>query len=176
LETHDWQAVVEEYGPLVWRTAYRLLGNQADAGDCFQEAFLTALQLARRQPVRNLPGLLVRLATTRAIDRLRQRIRRDRHEAGTYDSERSAEGAGPLEHIETQDLAVHLREAVGRLPSQEANVFCLRYLNEMSYVQIARELKIGVNTVGVSLHRAKTRLRELLTTTDVKDEVPHGAR
>ncbi len=33
METHDWQAVVEEYGPLVWQTAYRLLGNQADAGD-----------------------------------------------------------------------------------------------------------------------------------------------
>jgi len=176
LETHDWQAVVEEYGPLVWQTAYRLLGNQADAGDCFQEAFLTALQLARRQPVRNLPGLLVRLATTRAIDRLRQRIRRDRHETDAYDSKRSAEDADPLEHIEAQDLAVHLREAIGRLPSQEANVFCLRYLNEMSYMQIARELKIRVNTVGVSLHRAKTRLRELLTTTDVKDEVSHEAR
>jgi len=176
LETHDWQAVVEEYGPLVWRTAYRLLGNQADAGDCFQEAFLTALQLSRRQPVRNLPGLLVRLATTRAIDRLRQRIRRDRHEADAYDSERNAEGADPLEHIEAQDLAQHLREAIGRLPPQEANVFCLRYLNEMSYLRIARELKIGVNTVGVSLHRAKTHLREFLAATDVKDEVSHEAR
>jgi RNA polymerase sigma-70 factor (ECF subfamily) len=176
LQAHDWQTVVEGYGPLVWQTAYRLLGNPADVADCFQETFLTALEVSRRQHVRNLPGLLIRLATTRAIDRLRQRIRRDRHESGAYDSDRSAEGADPLEQIETQDLAEHLREAIGRLPSQEANVFCLRYLNDMSYVQIARELKIRVNAVGVSLHRAKARLRELLTATDVKDEVSHEPR
>lgn len=173
LEAHDWQVVVEEYGPLVWQTAYRLLANHADAADCFQETFLAALELARRQHVRNLPGLLVRLATTRAIDRLRQRARRDRHEMGAYDCERRADGAGPVDRIEAGDLAWRLREAIGQLPSQEAKVFCLRYLNEMSYRQIARELRIRVNAVGVSLHRAKARLREILAATDVKNEVSH---
>ncbi|MCK5172149.1 MAG: hypothetical protein KAR47_02090 [Planctomycetes bacterium] len=38
----DWQSIVEEYGSRVWRTAYRLLGNDADASDCFQETFLSA--------------------------------------------------------------------------------------------------------------------------------------
>ncbi|MEN6428396.1 MAG: sigma-70 family RNA polymerase sigma factor [Phycisphaerales bacterium] len=173
LQTRDWQAVVEGYGPLVWQTAYRLLGNHEDASDCFQETFLAALEISRRQPVRNLPGLLVRLATTRAIDRLRQRTRRDRHEAGASGCERSAD---PLDQIETQDLACRLREAIGQLPPQEANVFCLRHLNEMSYRQIARELQIGVSAVGVSLHRTKTRLRELLTATDVNVEVTHESR
>jgi hypothetical protein len=36
----DWSQVVQEHGPLVWRTAYRLLGNEADAADCFQRAFV----------------------------------------------------------------------------------------------------------------------------------------
>lgn len=176
MQTHDWQVVVEEYGPLVWRTAYRLLGNQADAGDCFQEAFLTALELSRRQSVRNLPGLLVRLATTRAIDRLRQKTRRERYENGSYGCDRDADGDDPLDRVETQDLAGRLRKAIGQLPAQEAKVFCLRHLNEMSYREIARELQIGVGAVGVSLHRAKTRLRELLAAADVKDEVSHGTK
>ena len=77
----DWQTIVTEYGPLVWRTAYRLLANHADAADCFQETFLAALELSRRQPVRNMSGLLVRLATTRAIDRLRQRGRQEHRQA-----------------------------------------------------------------------------------------------
>jgi RNA polymerase sigma-70 factor (ECF subfamily) len=161
---------------LVWQTAYRLLGNHADAADCFQETFLAALEVSRRQPVRNLPGLLVRLATTRGIDRLRQKTRQDRHETGVHDAERSADGADPLDVVETQDLARQLREAIRQLPSQEAKVFCLRYLNEMSYLQIARELRIGVNAVGVSLHRAKARLREVLAATDVKNEVPYETR
>jgi len=176
LQTRDWQAVVEGYGPLVWRTAYRLVGNHADAADCFQETFLAALELSRRQRVRNLPGLLIRLATTRAIDRLRQRTRRDRQETGASGCERSADGADPLDQVETQDLACRLRAAIGQLPPQEAKVFCLRHLNEMSYRQIARELQIGVSAVGVSLHRAKTRLRELLTAADVNVEVTHESR
>jgi RNA polymerase sigma factor (sigma-70 family) len=55
-----------------------------------------------------------------------------------------------------------LRKAIGQLPEQEAKVFCLRYLNDMSYRQIARELSIGINAVGVALFRAKAKLREAL--------------
>jgi RNA polymerase sigma-70 factor (ECF subfamily) len=176
LQAHEWQQAVEEYGPLVWQTAYRLLANHADAGDCFQETFLAALELSRRQHVRNLPGLLVRLATTRAIDRLRQRGRQDQRQTSLCDGEPPARCVDPLEQIEAQDLAGHLREAIAQLPAQEAKVFCLRYLSEMSYRQIARELQIGINVVGVSLHRAKARLRGALAGTDVKDEVSHGER
>lgn len=169
MQAYDWQVIVKEYGPLVWQTAYRLLANHADAADCFQETFLTALELSRRQHVRNLPGLLVRLATTRAIDRLRQKKRR--HCTNTDDDEQIAGSAGPLSRLEAQDLAGQLREAIAELPAQEAKVFCLRYLDELSYRQIARELQMGISAVGVSLHRAKTRLREALAETVVSDEV-----
>ena len=67
-------------GSAVWRTAYRLVRNQADADECFQETFLAALEVSNRQPVRNWPALLQRLATSRAIDRVRKRLRRRRRE------------------------------------------------------------------------------------------------
>ena len=63
------------------------------------------------------------------------------------------------------ELASQLREQIARLPPQEARVFCLRYLNDMSYRQIARELNIAINVVGVSLYRAKARLRAALAAT-----------
>lgn len=161
LPMYDWPTIVKDCGPLVWQTAYRLLGNHADAADCFQETFLAALELSRRQPVRNLPGLLVRLATSRAIDRLRQRGRHEQCQAEGRDGDGTG-GAGPADEAQTQELVEHLREAIGQLPVQEAKVFCLRYLSEMSYRQIARQLGIGINLVGVSLYRAKARLREAL--------------
>jgi len=173
LDTCDWQVIVEEYGPLVWQTAYRLLANHADAADCFQETFLTALEVSRRQHVRNLPGLLVRLATTRAIDRLRQK---GRQQASAYGRGQAAAGVDPLDELEARDLAGQLRKAIGQLPPQEAKVFCLRHLSQMSYRQIARELQIGINIVGVSLHRAKARLRAALSEMDVKHEVTHEER
>jgi RNA polymerase sigma factor (sigma-70 family) len=55
-----------------------------------------------------------------------------------------------------------LRKALVKLPVQEAQVFCLRYLNDMSYRKIARELEIDTNTVGVLLYRAKEKLRKSL--------------
>jgi RNA polymerase sigma-70 factor (ECF subfamily) len=175
LQVHDWQVIVKDYGPTVWQTAYRLLGNHADAADCFQDTFLAAFELARTQPVRSFPGLLVRLATTRAIDRLRQRGRGRRHVADCRDGEETVgPGPDPAGHAQNQELAVRLREAIGRLPPQEADVFCLRYLHDMSYRQIARELKIGINVVGVALYRAKARLRQALAAPPTQhDEVLH---
>ena len=71
----DWDAIVAEHGPLVWRTVYRLVGNHADASDCFQETFLSAISAARRERVENWGGFLQRIATARALDRLRRRVR-----------------------------------------------------------------------------------------------------
>ena len=63
----DWQMIVKKHGPAVWQTAYRLLGNHTDTADCFQETFISALEVAQRQCARNFPALLVWLATARAI-------------------------------------------------------------------------------------------------------------
>ncbi len=173
LQVHDWQMIVAEHGPLVWRTAYRLLGNSADTADCFQETFLAALELSRRQPVRNVSGLLVRLATTRAIDRLRQRSRRER-QMDSGNGAATCAASDPVGQAQDQELVGQLREAIGQLPEQEAKVFCLRYLNEMSDRQIARELSIGINAVGVALFRAKAKLRAALGVMPAdEDEVHH---
>ena len=67
MQVIDWQMIVKKHGPAVWQTAYRLLGNHADAADCFQETFVSALKVSRKQRVRNFPALLVRPVTTQAI-------------------------------------------------------------------------------------------------------------
>lgn len=167
---------MREHGPAVWQTAYRLLANHNDAADCFQETFLAAFEIAGREPVRNVPGLLVRLATTRAIDRLRQRNRLEQRRAESNDCEQTSNKPDPLDQAHTNELASQLREQIGRLPPQEARVFCLRYLNEMSYRQIARELNVAINVVGVSLYRAKARLRAALAEAQTEDDEASNAK
>jgi DNA-directed RNA polymerase specialized sigma24 family protein len=71
----DWQSIVAAHSAVVWRTVYHLLGNHQDAADCFQETFLSALDVARRHTVRSWPAMLTCLATVRALDRVRQRMR-----------------------------------------------------------------------------------------------------
>jgi len=163
LQAINWQQIIEKYGAIVWQTVYRLLGNHADAADCFQETFISALKLSQRQRVRNFSALLAHLATTRAIDRLRQRTR---HEQVRLDTSALAavpsNSPSPAQEVQMQELAVKLRQALAQLPSNEAEVFCLRYLNDMSYRQIGIELGIRANLVGVLLHRVRAKLRNLL--------------
>ena len=49
----DWDGIIDREGPAVWRTVCRLLTHRADAEECFQETFLAALQLWRREPMRS---------------------------------------------------------------------------------------------------------------------------
>jgi RNA polymerase sigma-70 factor (ECF subfamily) len=162
--TTDWPAVVREYGPVVWRTAYRLLGRDADAADCFQDAIDSAMHVAGREAVRDWPGLLQRLATARALDHLRRRMRHaGRHDAAppAWDALPSGEH-DPVEQAEAAELGERLKGALTELPPQQGEVFCLRYVNALSYDEIAAQLQMSIDAVGVALHRARGRLRELL--------------
>ena len=157
----DWQLIIKEHGSAVWQTAYRLLGNDADAADCFQETFVSALQFCRRQRVRNFSALLTRLATARAIDQLRRRFRQSRSETVPADwTALQSTNPSPAQQAQNKELTDGLRKSLSKLPPPEAQAFCLRYLNDMSYRQIANELGIKANAAGVLLHRARAKLRE----------------
>ncbi len=158
MQVIDWQRIIEKHGPAVWQTAYRLLGNRTDAADCFQETFVCALELSQRQRIRSFSALLRRLATTRAIDRLRRRFRRSHCEA--VSTAVPSANPGPAQMAQQQELIARLRESLTQLQPQETQVFCLRYLNDMSYRQIAKVLGIKINAAGVLLHRARAKLRE----------------
>ncbi len=159
----DWTQIVREYGPVVWRTAFRLLNHDADAADCFQRAFVSALTVADKEPVRNWPALLKRLAVARSLERLRQRRREaNRREALPDGGGADDRAADPVQAAQAGELAEHLREALAQLDARQSEVFCLSCLEGLSYQQIAVQVGVTVNHVGVLMNRARTRLRELL--------------
>ena len=159
----DWQRIVTKHSDVVWRTAFWLLGNKADAADCYQEAFMAALEIARRGKVRNWPALLKTLATRKAMDQLRSRYKR---------SERLAESAelaallntdqGPAELALSTELTGLLRQTLALLPAEQAEAISLFYLGEMKYSDISELLGVKTSTVGTLLRRGRLRLRKLL--------------
>ncbi len=154
----DWDRIVEEHGRLVFRAAYRILGHAADTEDVVQEVFLEAHRLRQSRAVRNWPGLLRRLATCRALDRLRQR-----RPVYPLDGLSLANAeAGPEAVAIGNELAERLRAALADLPGREAAVFCLRYFEDLSYQQIADTLGVSPGAVGVALHKARAKLEGLL--------------
>src|SRR5262245_43317534 len=119
----NWERLVREHGATVFGTAWRILGHAADTEDVVQEVFIDAHRLQHTQAVKRWPGLLRRLATYRALDRLRQRKPVPSLDGlNLFTSE-----PGPEEAAMGHELAARLREALGQLPDREADVFCLRY-------------------------------------------------
>jgi RNA polymerase sigma-70 factor (ECF subfamily) len=160
----DWRTILEEHGAKVWRTAYRLLNHHADALDCYQDTFLAAHQFARKQPVEDWAALLTSLAARRAIDRLRQRIRG--RSAVTLDSvaEPGSDADCPVQRAEASELMGRIQHWMTELPDKQAEVFWLSCVEGLAHPQIALQMNITTNEVGVLLHRARSRLGALLGT------------
>ena len=158
----DWREILSRDGPAAWRTAYRLLGNRADADECFQEACLAALQVSRREQVHNWQGLLKRLAVARSVDRLRN-SKRSKLQASPS-ALQQVEDSSPPPPQDLEDAELHQRSSSGarRIPPRQAEAFCLHCVEECSYQEVAQALKISVDAVGVLIHRAHKQLRELL--------------
>ena len=159
----DWPQIVEQHGGMVWRIVRRLVNHEADAADCFQRTFVSALELSRREPVANWGPLLNRLAHARALDRLRERKRiATRTTALADDAFTDSRAASPPQAAGANELAEQLRKALAELDPRQAEIFCLACLEDLSYDEIARQLRITVNHVGVLLNRARQALRERL--------------
>jgi RNA polymerase sigma-70 factor (ECF subfamily) len=160
---------------LVWRTAYRLLDHEADAADCFQRTFISALEVAGRQIVRSWPALLRRLATARALEQLRSRIRQRGRQTALSDDVQGS-GLAPIEAAQAGELAERLRDALAEIDDRQAEVFCLACIDGLSYQEVGEALGISANHVGVLLNRARTSLQQRLaafapTTRDQRREI-----
>ncbi|HUQ71266.1 MAG TPA: RNA polymerase sigma factor [Planctomycetaceae bacterium] len=158
----DWKTILERDGPAAWRAAYRIIGQAADADDCLQEAALAAVQLSRREPVGNWRALLTRLAAARAVDRLRQRSRSRISAAFDEQSATITDSHEPVSNAQLAELHSQLRFALGQISQDQATAFCLCALEGWTHAEAGQQLDTPSSTIGVLVHRARQRLRELM--------------
>ncbi len=154
----NWYVLVRTWGPMVYTTAFRVLGNAADAEDVVQDVFTEALKQWKTKVVRNWGGWLRRMAVCRAIDRLRQR----RVSPALESVAEPTHSLSPDSAMEYRELGEQLREALQQLSEHEAAIFCLRYFEDLSYDEIAKTLDMETAAVGMALFRARTKLATLM--------------
>ncbi|MEQ9407378.1 MAG: sigma-70 family RNA polymerase sigma factor [Fuerstiella sp.] len=155
--TNDWGAFVEEFGPLVYASAWRILKQRQEAEDVTQDVF-TFAWTHRSEHVNNMAGWLRHIAVRRALDRLRRRraiASSDLELIATADDTSCAMEFSELEHA--------VRTAVASLPEQQSTIFSLRYFEQMQNRDIAEHLAISPSAVSSALHAARTTLVILLT-------------
>jgi RNA polymerase sigma-70 factor, ECF subfamily len=157
--------LAEDYRRMVLATAYRVLGNTDDAEDVLQEVFLKLLRgKVAPESVQDWGAYLKVMATRAAVDLVRRRASQKRRGVESIELFPEQPGApSPAAIAERRQKAAILHRVLATLPSREAAIFTLRYFEECSYEEIARQLGLSASQVGVILHRSRRRLLELLT-------------
>jgi RNA polymerase sigma-70 factor (ECF subfamily) len=149
-----WEDFVSRHAQAVLNSALRVIGNVADAEDVAQEVFLEVFRTRKMGEMSEQPALMRTLATRRALDRLRRRKVTQELDAVTMES-REHESS---EYAIAAELDQRLRKDLAKLPSREAEVFCLRVLEGNTISETAALLCISEGAVAKALSMARKRL------------------
>lgn len=174
-ESEDFEAAFEalylKYRDRVYSIAFRVSGSSVDAMDIVQEAFsLVFRKLDGFRSNSLFSTWLFRIVVNCSIDlRRRERSRRVwRSETDLFAEEPQDPAIGPVARAETSELAGQVQEAIHRLSPKLRAIMALRYLEDMSYEDLAATLGLSMGTVKSRLARAHLALERVL-----KASFPH---
>jgi RNA polymerase sigma-70 factor (ECF subfamily) len=140
---------------LVFRTAYRVTGNAADAEDVLQTVFLRLLRRdSHSDPLENPESYLRRAAVNAALDVIRSR----QTDATIPLSDQTPARMQP----DVSSLRLTLARAIAQLKARPAEIFTLRFIEGLSNQEIAEMLGISQVLVAVIVHRTRQQLRKQL--------------
>jgi RNA polymerase sigma-70 factor (ECF subfamily) len=152
----DLEEVFRTAYPRVVAVAARVLGSRDEAEDIAQEVFLT---FARSSvPPGEAPGWLSVAAAHTALNHLRSGRRRASREERASQEEATPDVA---DAVVTNDERRRVRAALARLPRRQAVALVLKH-SGLSYAEIAAALDLSPGSVGTTVRRAESALREEL--------------
>ena len=172
----DWafEAMIRTFGARMLSVARRIVGNDEDARDVVQSAYLSAFRaIGAFEGSAQLSTWLHRIVVNTALMRLRSRRRKpeesidallpafkaDGHFVERFGSDESLAADRLLERKETRRI---VRDAIEQLPDAYRTVLILRDIEEMPTKDVADALEITTSAVKVRLHRARQALFTLL--------------
>lgn len=168
----------EAYGALVvrhshslFRVAFRITGNEADAEDVVQEAFLRGYQkLEGFESRSNFSTWIYRIAVRCALDRVSGRKVDERSRVGEEnDPEQDAvqvadSAAGPDRLLLSSEIGALQQSAMQSLTATEQTAFVLRHMEDCSTEEIGAALGIAPNAAKQAVFRAVHKMRSRLST------------
>lgn len=168
-----YRALVERHGRQLFRVAFRMTGNEEDAKDVVQEAFLRAYRgLDGFDRKAQFSSWLYRIAANQALDLLRTRKRRAEHSLSAASPDGSAglaeqlrgDGPDPERLAASGQVQGQLLAALEELTPQERMAFTLRHLEDQSIDEISQWLAISAGAARHAVFRAVHKVRRLLET------------
>ena len=162
------EELVRQYEKRVYHLALRMCGDQEDAWEIAQEAFLSVwrgLRFFRGESA--FSTWVYRLTSNAAIDYLRRQNRQKALEGVSLDDQETLtepqdHSPSPQQQAELGELRENLQEGLMALSAEHRQVLLLRELQGLSYEEIGRELDLDLGTVKSRIARGREKLRKIL--------------
>jgi RNA polymerase sigma-70 factor (ECF subfamily) len=169
-ERDAYRILVERHSHTVFRLAYRMTGNQHDAEEVVQEAFLRAYQkLGQFASRANFGTWVYRIAANYAIDRMRQQKKEEARKVEPVNREEGVENdplnlvpdAAPTPERLTQNLELRkqMEIALAALSESERTAFVMRHWEGCGIEEIAGVLQSSSGAAKNTVFRAVQKLR-----------------
>ena len=163
------RTLVERHSRPLFRLAYRMTGNEQDAEDVVQVAFLRAWRDLRNYESRSSFGTwLHRIAANYSLDLIRQKKSRERgravnlREDGDVLDGVATSAPGQERLLFSGRIRETVEAALQTLTAQERTAFVLRHFEGLSIQEIGASLGTGTNATKHSVFRAVQKLRQAL--------------
>lgn len=168
-DSTSFESLVLDNQTKVYNLALRMVGNEDDAFDMTQEAFLRAYNsIGSFRGDCRFSVWLYRLTTNVCLDHLRA-ISRKSHISLTFDEDDSGkeleiadERFSPQNEAEKVELRKAVHRGINLLPANYRAILLLREINGLSYDEIGKTLDLEAGTVKSRIFRARKKLCEIL--------------
>ena len=150
--------IINEYKNPLYATILRMTRNPQTAQDFVQEAFIKIYeQLPKYDGKGSFESWLYRVAINFCIDEFRKKSYQIK-QAELQDDQLVNESHPEVIFLK-KEQSRQLEKLIATLPELERMILLLRYVNELSYTEIADLLNIPLSDVRNKLHRAKKKMR-----------------
>jgi RNA polymerase sigma-70 factor, ECF subfamily len=169
-DTRAFQELVTTYKLRVFRTAYRMMGNHADAEEIAQDVFLRVYQnIHSLDEPAALTGWIYRITVNACLNELARRNRRPDNVSLAAAHEDGSEHGGvidtgnatPEEAALRRELQRCIEAVLAELNAVERAVVILRDLEDRSYQEVADTLRVSLSAAKMRIHRARLAFQKL---------------
>ena len=153
------ELIFREHYPMLFRTAYGMLKNFADAEDVPQTIFLRLLRTGTPPDLKqNAKPYLYRAVVNLCLDVIRSRKR----EKLTSGVEQLEVPVNESDSAFAEEIHRHLAEAIAELRPAAIQILMLKYVHSYTESEIAKLLGVSRGTIAIKLFRSRMRLRMLM--------------
>lgn len=159
------ETLVRQYETGVFKLAFSIVGDEADANEITQETFIAALRsLKTYQEKKTFKAWLYTIALNLSRSHLRKRkiIERLQNTLGSIFRVETQKQSSPEEDVIRSEKEAVLWSELNKLDERHRIVVVLRYFHELPITEISEILSVNEGTIHSRLHTARERLRDAL--------------